>query len=340
MLLAVVLVITLTACSRSSANDESETTADVATTTAPTISTTHADAVTTTAGQSVPTAGTTIDSSITEPDGRERTYRLYIPPGLPVGPAPLLIALHGGTGWGTQFETNSGFDDLADANGFIVAYPDGIEIPLLRGKVWNGGDCCGLAAQDRQDVNDVGFISDLIDIIEDDYPIDETRVYATGHSNGAIMSYRLACELSDRIVAVGFQAGSLEIDDCRPDRPVSVLHIHGSADTNIPLDGGHGSGISNTDFNSPQASVETLAMLDGCDPRVDSGDEENPDVAYRIWEPCDEGTTVEMVIVEGANHAWMGHEATRVQGEIVGAPYMGYDSSAAIWDFLTAHPRQ
>jgi polyhydroxybutyrate depolymerase len=339
VILAVVFLVMLTACSRSSVQDESETTAADATT-APTTSTTHADAATTTAGQSVPTGGTTIDSSITEPDGRDRTYRLYVPSSLPAGPAPLLIALHGGTGWGTQFETNSGFDDIADVNGFIVVYPDGIEIPLLRGGVWNGGDCCGIAAQDRQDVDDLGFISDLIDVIETDYPIDETRVYATGHSNGAIMSYRLACELSDRIVAVGFQAGSLEIDDCRPDRPVSVLHIHGSADTNIPLDGGHGSGISNTDFNSPRASVEKLAMLDGCGPRVDSVDEENPDVAHRIWEPCDEGTTVEMVIVEGANHAWMGHKATRVQEEIVGSPYMGYDSSAAIRDFLAAHPRR
>jgi polyhydroxybutyrate depolymerase len=252
----------------------------------------------------------------------------------------LLIALHGGTGSGTQFETNSGFDDLAETNGFIVAYPDGIEIPLLRGGVWNGGNCCGLASQDRQDVDDVGFISDLIDIVTSTYSIDDTRIYATGHSNGAIMSYRLACELSDRIVAVGFQAGTLEIDDCRPVRPVSILHIHGSADTNVPLEGGYGSGISNTDFNSPQASVEKLAMLNNCGPRQDSDDPANPDVVYRIWEPCDEGTTVEMVIVQGANHAWMGHEGTRLQEEIVGEPYMGYDSSAAIWEFLDAHPRR
>jgi polyhydroxybutyrate depolymerase len=322
------MAMVVAACSRGSiAGPPATTVTSTTETTAPTVTQTNG------------TGATTIDSSITEPDGRVRTYRLHVPAGLPGGPVPLLIALHGGTGWGTQFEANSGFDELADVGGFIVAYPDGIPIPLLRGEVWNGGHCCGAAAESRDNVDDVRFISDLIDVVEQSYSIDPGRVFATGHSNGAIMSYRLACELSDRIVAVGFQAGSLEIDHCEPDRPVSVFHIHGAADTNIPIDGGHGSGISNADFNSPQASVEEMATLDGCAPRVDSVDPVNPDTSYRIWEPCDQGTTVEMVIVAGANHAWMGHEATRLQEAVVGAPYMGYDSSRAIWDFLAAHSR-
>lgn len=288
-----------------------------------------------------PAGPTKVDASLTQPDGRARTYRLYVPASLPDGPAPLLIAMHGGTGWGTQFEENSGFDDLAEANGFIVAYPNGIPIaPPLPSAVWNGGHCCGPAAQDRLDVDDVGFIADLIDTVEASYPIDSNRVFATGHSNGAIMAYRLACELSDRIVAVAFQAGSLEIDDCSPDQPVSVFHLHGEADTTVPLDGGFGAGISNnTDFNSPRSSVQEMAAIAGCADSTTTIDPDHPDVTRRTWEGCDAGTTVEMVIVRGANHGWMGHPTGRLLERIVGEPYLGFDSSAAIWDFLAAHPR-
>ena len=252
---------------------------------------------------------------------------------------PLLVALHGGTGWGTQFEENSGFDGLAEANGFVVVYPDGTPIGIGEGRVWNGGACCGQARQDRDDVDDVGFISALITTLEQRFAIDPSRVYATGHSNGAIMSYRLACELSDTVVAVGFQAGSLEIPRCAPDRPVSVFHLHGLADTNLPIDGGFGEGISNTDFTSPRESVALLAGLNGCPDPVDSTDPDNPDVSYRVWEPCDEGTSVEFVTVAGANHAWMGHPGTAVQRAMVGEPYPDLDASLAIWTFLARHPR-
>lgn len=343
---AVAVLLAVSACVRAgdrtpvttTSGATSTTTSTPTTTTTSTPTTTEPPAPTTTV--SPPAGPTVIDSSITQPDSRVRTYRLYVPSSLPDGPAPLLIAMHGGTGWGTQFEANSGFDDLAEAHGFIVAYPDGIKIPALPGGVWNGGNCCGHAARDRQNVNDVGFIADLIDTIEASHSIDPARIYATGHSNGAIMAYRLACELSDRIVAVGFQAGSLEIDDCEPDRPVSVFHIHGAADASIPLDGGFGAGIANTAFSSPQASVEELARLNGCADRADSVDDENSDIAYRSWAPCDDGTAVQMAIVDGANHAWMGQATSRLQELIVGEPYLGYDSSAAIWEFLAAHPRR
>ncbi len=105
--------------------------------------------------------GETIDGSLTAPDGSQRTYHLFVPESLPEGTeAPLLVAMHGGTGWGLQFQAASGFDDLAEANGFLVVYPDGTEIDLVpEGRVWNGGRCCGRAQQDRADVDDVGFLS-------------------------------------------------------------------------------------------------------------------------------------------------------------------------------------
>jgi polyhydroxybutyrate depolymerase len=289
----------------------------------------------------VPAIGTTLDADLTAPDGSTRTYRVYVPSSAAADrPVPLLVALHGGGGSGRQFETNSGFDELAEANGFIVAYPDGTDIgPVFPGRVWNGGRCCGPAQADRDDIDDVGFIDTLIDTLKTDHPIDDARVYAAGHSNGAILSYRLACELADQIVAIGVQAGALEIDDCEPSQPVSVFHVHGTADTNVPIDGGLGSGFADTVFTSPQSSIATLAEADGCSGVSEERDPDNPVVLRRRWTGCRGGSAVSMMIIEGANHAWMGHPTTRVQEALVGPPFMGYDSSLAIWTFLAQQAR-
>jgi len=284
-----------------------------------------------------------VTGSITTADGLTRTYRLYVPRTVPRHRrVPLLVALHGGFGSAAQFETNSGFDALADSHHFIVVYPDGTPIRpsglLSNARVWNGGRCCGPAA--RQQIDDVGFISQLIDRISQQHDIDRARVYAAGHSNGAIMSYRLACELSDKIVAVGVQAGSLEVDTCEPTHPVSVLHIHGTADRNIPLTGGRGDGVAGIAFRPPRDAVTTFARVDGCPAASSTATApDNPDVSIETWKDCHDATVVQFVTVAGASHAWMGHQSTRAGQALTGAPYMTYDSSEAIWTFLAAHPR-
>jgi polyhydroxybutyrate depolymerase len=302
-------------------------------------STSNATSTTVPVRAAVDPVGQKVDGTITPPGQGERTYHLYVPASLPKDrPVPLLVALHGGTGWGTQFEQQSGFDGLAEANQFLVVYPDGVNQPgtTANGRVWNGGACCGIAS--RQDVDDVGFVSALIDQLEGQFDIDRTRVDAAGHSNGAIMAYRLGCELADKIVAIGLQAGAVEIPSCQPSQPVSVIHIHGTADQNVPIDGGKGAkGISNVAFNPPIDGIRTFAAADGCptDPRTTA----RGDVTTDAWAPCRASAEVEFVRVTGANHAWMGHPASKVAEVVVGTPYMGFDSSAEIWAFLAAHPR-
>jgi polyhydroxybutyrate depolymerase len=286
-----------------------------------------------------PTSGYTIGAHLTTADGRERTYRLYVPGDLPEGPVPLLIALHGGVGSAAQFERTSGFDALADEHGFLVVYPDGVGVgPTDALRTWNGGYCCGRAARDQ--VDDVAFVRRLIDTLEAEYAIDPLRVFAAGHSNGGIMSYRLACELSERIVAVGLQSGSLGIDGCRPDHPVSLLHIHGNADTNHPIDGGYGTtSISGVDFRSARTSVSDFAAADGCPAQaVVATDATNRDLTVSTWSPCADGTAVRFIEVDGAGHPWMGHhsEAPRMTGDA----YMGIDAGAVVVEFLLAHPRR
>lgn len=281
--------------------------------------------------------GATLDRELQTSDGRTRTYHLYVPSELPAGPVPLLIALHGGTGSGSQFQSNSGFDQLAEANGLLVVFPDGVGIGRNedRLRTWNGGYCCGTAA--KRGVDDVGFIDSLIDVIVAEYDIDPDRVFATGHSNGGIMSYRLACELADRIVAIGLQAGSLGIDECSPSQPVSVLHLHGTADESHPIEGGTGArSISDTDFRSAAYSVTTAAAAMGCAATpIETVDASNADLTITSWSQCGDSVEVRLVAVAGASHAWMGHPATRLAAE----PYADLDASLAILEFLLNHPR-
>jgi polyhydroxybutyrate depolymerase len=289
--------------------------------------------------------GEVVRGSLVGPGGSLRTYTLYIPRSLPRDrPVPLLVALHGGLGSGPQFEQTSGFDGLAEANRFIVVYPNGTPIrPSTPNRlVWNGGGCCSIAAENQENVNDVGFISTLITHLEGRFDIDKARVYVTGHSNGAILAERLACQISDQIVAIGVQAGTLMVNRCSMRHRVSVLEIHGTADQNIPINGGVGSrSLTQADFPPPVDALKTFATNDGCRSMpVTSTDRSNPAVHFERWQQCSSGTSVEWVKVSGANHAWMGHPASPGTQLLVGQPYLGFDSSAAIWSFLSAHSRR
>jgi len=285
--------------------------------------------------------GRKIDQSISV-NGTMRTYHLYVPKSLPTGGVPLLVALHGGLGSGAQFEQNTDFDGLAEANGFLVVYPDGTSTNLGPDHlVWNAGGCCGAAEASRDNVDDVAFIRTLIVHLESTYDVDRARVFVTGHSNGALLAYVLACQLSQTVDAIAVQAGALLESGCHPTDPVAAMEIHGTDDQNIPINGGKGSSeLSGTTFPPPVDALETIASADGCSPASTSPDPSNEAVTIESWTPCAASTTVQWVKVSGANHAWMGHPPSSPAAEsLVGAPFMGFDSSAAVWSYLAAHPR-
>jgi polyhydroxybutyrate depolymerase len=302
---------------------------DAATTTTATTPATTAVAVDLAAA--VEPVGTVSHGAI-EVDGRRRTYRLYVPRSLPEGPVPLFAALHGGTGWGDQFAATNGVEGLAEANGFLVVHPDGVPQPGTRGGTWNGGVCCGSAA--RQDVDDVAFVAALLDEVARGHDVDPARTYAFGHSNGGIMSYRLACELADRVVGIGAVAGTLGVEPCRPAQPVAVVHVHGTADANVPLAGGVGpESVAGVDFPPPPEGVATLAAADGC-PAPEETTEGG--VAVARHSPCRAGTAVALVTIEGGEHPWPGASAGRPGGD----GGTGYDATTEIVRFLLSHPRQ
>lgn len=275
--------------------------------------------------------GEVVHGSLETPDGRTRTYRLYRPSSVP-DDAPLVVALHGGTGNGDQFARTSGYEGLAEANGFVVVFAEGTPTALgPRNLVWNAGGCCAAAVRD--DVDDVGFLTALIDDLAESEGTDPGRTLVVGHSNGAMMAFRLACEAADHVAAIAVQAGTVFVDDCSPSRPVSVLDLHGAADTNLPLGGGVGpDSAAGVAFPPVREGLSTLAEAAGCEATTEPS--RDGAVTTESWGPCPDGVAVELMAVEGAGHSWMGHPAPSERSD---EPYADLDASAVTWGFLSAH---
>jgi polyhydroxybutyrate depolymerase len=261
--------------------------------------------------------------------GRTRTYRLYVPANLAAsGPAPLVVFLHGGFGDGEQAEGAYGWDAAADASGFVVVYPDGVS------KAWNGGTCCG--APQAQDIDDVGFIEDLVGHIEALLPIDASRIYATGISNGGIMAYRLACETT-LFAAIGPDSAT-QLVDCAGAQPTSVIAIHGLDDTRVPFGGGMGSGVGHVDGPPVPTVIASWRTIDGCgDATTSTAGAVTTSIAA-----CPDGRAVELITIAGAGHQWPGGKPMNaVVADLLDLdqPSDALEATAAIWSFFAAHPR-
>jgi len=261
-------------------------------------------------------------------DGDERTYRLFIPAGAIAGTKmPLVVALHGGLGSGDQFADNSQFEKTAQSEGFIVVFPDGT------GRTWNAGNCCGGSARD--DVDDVGFLAALIDQLQATLPVDPERVFMTGHSNGAMMTFRFACERADQVAAAAPVAGSLEIPDCSPSAPVDLLAIHGDSDKNHPIEGGEGTrSIANVAFVSMADSMRLWTAGFGCTGSPETKTEGA--LTTTEWKPCAGGATAELVVIAGADHPWPGGKMPERTASVQGVPSQELDATAAIWSFFAS----
>jgi polyhydroxybutyrate depolymerase len=224
-------------------------------------------------------------------NGQDRTYRLHMPAGLS-GSARLVVVLHGGFGSADQAERAYGWDQLADSTKFAVIYPDGVR------RAWNvdGGGCCGKPA--RENIDDVAFISAAVADVARHIGIDASRVYATGMSNGAIMSYTLACSTS-LFAAIGPVAGT-QLATCTSPRPVSVMAIHGTADPMIPYGGGPGHGFAHIN-GPPVPDLNALwRKTDRCQPPTEATD--GPVTTSTA--ACAEGRSVVLITVADGGHRW------------------------------------
>ncbi len=258
--------------------------------------------------------------------GRERTYRLYVPRATePGSPLALVVALHGGLGSGDQFAETSQFESLAESEGFAVVFPDGVD------RTWNAGTCCGGAA--RKEVDDVDFLVNLIGHLRERLPIADGRVFVTGHSNGAMMAFRLACERSDTVAAAAPVAGSLEIPRCSPSHGVHLLAIHGDSDRNHPLEGGKGTrSISGVSYVSMADSMRRWTAGFRCDQTPTTSTEGA--LTTTTWEKCLDGTTASLVVIGGADHPWPGGKMPERTLPLQGVPSQELDATRAVWEFF------
>jgi polyhydroxybutyrate depolymerase len=263
--------------------------------------------------------------------GLSRTYLVHVPPGHPAG---LVVNLHGGGSNGSQQERLTNFDAIADANGFVVVYPDGVDN--------NWADGRGASEPDRRGIDDVGFLVALAGKLQNEHGIDPGHVFATGMSNGGFMANRLGCDRAYVFAAVAPVAGTLgDGVACNPSRPVAVLEVHGTADPLVPFDGGTMRGRGGTsDIVSAPAMAERWRTADGCQgapaaetlPSMGDGT-----VVHRFASTsCAAGTAVVFYQVDDGGHTWPGGPQYLPKA-IIGPTTHAFSASDAIGQFFAAH---
>ena len=260
--------------------------------------------------------------------GEQRKYLVYVPDSYdPSVPAPLVISLHGFVEWPAHQMQISGWNELADEYGFIVVYPSGTGFPLR----WRTGG----ADFDRvETAKDVQFITDLIDQLSAEYNVDRNRIYANGLSNGGGMTMVLACELSERIAAVGSVAGAFRYprEECQPARPVPAILFHGTADPIVSYEGGPSRSFD-IPFPSISEWVAELAQYNGCD----STPHDLPPsgtVSGIQYAGC--AADVVFYTITGGGHSWPGGEP--LPEWIAGTTSEDIDATRKMWEFFQEHP--
>lgn len=282
--------------------------------------------------------------------GGPRTYIVRVPSrAAERAPMPVILAFHGGGGNAAGFKKYAGLDAIADREGVLVVYPDGTGPLARRLLTWNAGACCGYAQS--HNVDDVGFALAILADLARDMPLDPTRVYATGHSNGAMMAYRLAIEASERIAAIAPVAGMMVSSHFPPKRPVPVLHVHSVDDPRAVYTGGLGPPFPGTSNRVQHSAVEPglrrWAAFDGC-PAEPRGAEQREGSRRRdaghtatllVWAPCVLGVEVAFWRLTGAGHGWPGGKSPLPE-ELMGPNTKVINAADEVWKFLRRFTRQ
>lgn len=263
----------------------------------------------------------------------DRYYTIHIPKSYdPKKATPLVLAFHGGGG-DMSIQANDKYYGLiskSEQAGFIAVFPNG-HSKFRSGKLatWNAGKCCGAARDDKSD--DVGFIRSLVERLAKDYTIDRQRIYAMGMSNGGMMAYRLACELSDVFKGIAAVAGTDNTIECAPKNPVSILHIHARDDDHVLYDGGAGKNAFKdrsqvTEFASVPSTMAKWVKQNGCKAQA-----KKLNSTCEIYSDCFGGSSVELCVTPDGKHSWPGGSKPRGgRGSSV------LNANDVIWDFFSS----
>lgn len=272
--------------------------------------------------------------------GRERTLYLYAPTAKRSA-VPLVLVLHGGGGVGAGMEwlTKRGFNRLADRDGAVIVYPDGI------GKSWNDGRSDTASKSAQEQVDDIGWFRALPRELASQYSIDLHRVYVTGISNGGLMSYRIACDAADIYAAVAPVATNMSIDlapHCKPAGPISLAILNGTDDPIMPWRGGavkvlwfkRGSVLSTA------ATLSRWMELDHCgaphsEAVVDAVAVDGTALARQSAQ-CAGMSEVDLFEIRGGRHTWPSGEPY-LGKRLVGRVSRELDANEVIWKFFRSH---
>ncbi|HAP69736.1 MAG TPA: hypothetical protein DCR04_08430 [Flavobacteriales bacterium] len=264
-------------------------------------------------------------------DGLTREYRLYVPNVYDATEAvPLVFNLHGYTSEAFEQEVYGDFRPIADTANFILVHPNGT-LDNSGTRFWNA------FGSPLETVDDIGFLSALIDTIASDYNVDLNRVYSTGMSNGGFMSYTLACQLSNRIAAIASVTGTMvtsNLNACNAQHPMPVMQIHGTVDPTVPYNGNAQGFVAVEDLvdywvafnNCNPTAVETAVpdvdMTDGC-------------TADRfVYSGGNAESSVELYRINGGAHTWPG---TNPFFSTLGVTNQDFSASVEIWRFFSQY---
>ena len=258
-------------------------------------------------------------------DDLDRVFYLYVPVSYASSTSalPILLSLHGYTSSALRHLNYAGFGSLASKESFIVVYPQGSILQSTGSTHWNAGRWTNGSTTD-----DVDFIETMIDYLTTNFRVDPDRIYSTGMSNGGFMSYRLACELGNKIAAIASVTGSMSpemLSSCNPNHPTSAMQIHGSLDRVVPYEG-----------NSGMSPIEEVMAYWGEINRCNSSPDSDalPDLTgdgsggtVTQYRNCQNDVEVTLYLLDSMGHEW----------PLSGAHDL--DAPSVIWEFLSRYNR-
>jgi len=276
-------------------------------------------------------------SSVIHED-RLRDFKVFVPSSYRGAPLPLVIVLHGGGGRNTQIEKSTGFSKLAEKQGFIVAYPQGLD------RQWNDGRETAQGKAHSLKINDTGFIVKMLGAIREKYRVDKSRIYVCGISNGGFMSMRLACDMSDVFAAAGIVCAGLNpylAENARPEKKISLLIMNGTEDPLVPYNGGYVKIFKQKrgEVLSTEYSVKYWLAWNGCGGEpflamINPDTEDNTEIEKYTYD-C-RGAEVILYKIIGGGHTWPGG-FQYLPENVVGRTSRDINATEVLWNFFKKH---
>lgn len=270
-------------------------------------------------------------------DEHKRTHWIHVPAKYdPKEPAAVVLALHGAMMDAKVMEAFCGLSRTADRHNFIVVYPNGTG-PGGVLQTWNAGFFPGNLNKQRAD--DVKYLSKVLDDLSGVLNINQKRIYVAGLSNGGMMAYRIAAELSDRIAAIASVAGTMVIEKYAPRRPVPVLHFHGTSDLLVPFNGPSNKETPvNLRFRSVEDTIQACIKANGCGECATESlvemKEDKIKVVRKEYHTGNHGADVVLYVIEGGGHTWPG---MNLAPALLGLSTRNISANEIMWDFFRKH---